>query len=225
MDTKILPVAPENKETIQPTELTQWKEKAVARYRIARASREGNDVWLCICSMTEGYKIKPPIRDEPLFREIAGFLKSYAAALPSPDKKAEQNSLLLGGAGDVLAEIGDFAFAHECFDKAIRLTPNDEDAYMGKAWAYLGAGDREKAIEYFEKTLAVNPARIRAIAVLGMLCRITHKFGKAKKYYEQYLLFSSDDEQEEKERRTVARKWLPCLTRKIELFGEELRYS
>lgn len=225
MDTKILPVVPENKETIQPSALTQWKEKTVALYRKARASREGGDIWMCLCSMMEGSGIGPQICDEPLFRETAGFLKSYAATLPHEDKSAGQNALLLRCTGDVLADTGDFAFAHVCFDKAIKLTPNDDDAYMAKAWAYMAAVDRGKAIEYFEKTLSVNPTRVRALAMLGMLYRITHKFSKAKKYYEQYLLFSSDDEQEEKERRTIARKWLPCLARKIEIFGEELRYS
>jgi tetratricopeptide (TPR) repeat protein len=223
MDTKILPVVPENKETSEPSPLIQWKEKAVARYRKARASREGRDVWHCICSLMDGHAMNPPIKDEPLFREIAGFLKSYVATLPHEDKSAGQNSLLLGSTGDVLADMGDFAFAHECFDKAIRLTPNDEDVYMVKAWAYLGAREREKAIEYFEKALSVNPARVRALAMLGMLYRITNKFSKAKKNYEQYLIFTSEDDKEEKERRTVARKWLPCLARKIELFGEELK--
>lgn len=225
MDTKILPVVPEpeNKETAEPSLLIQWKEKAVARYRKARASREGRDVWHCICSLMDGHAMNPPIKDEPLFREIAGFLKSYVATLPHEDKSAGLNSLLLGSTGDVLADMGDFAFAHECFDKAIKLTPNDDDVYMIKAWAYLGEGKMEKAIESFEKALSVNPTRIRAMAILGPLCRITNKFRKAKKYYEQYLLFSDENDPNEKKRCDIARKWLPCLNRKIELFGEELK--
>ena len=225
MDTKTLPVVPQNQKPAQLSREEQWREKAVARYRTARASRNGKDLWMCICAMQEGFEHLPSFRDDPLVKEVAVLFKSAARELPSEDKSPGQNSLLLAGAGDILADTGDYAFAQECFDKAIQLTPNDEDVYMVKAWAYLGAGDREKAIEYFEKTLSLNPTRVRAMAMLGMLYRITHKFSKAKNYYEQYLLFSSEEDEGEKQRRIVARKWLPCLNRKIELFGEELRYS
>jgi tetratricopeptide (TPR) repeat protein len=218
MDTKILPVVPQ--ESVQE----KWKEEAVVSFRKARVTRSYENLRECIRAMHKAFKILKSPRDEPLFMEIAKFLKSIAQTLPNKEYNQGETFLLFYFIGDLLSECRDYEYTHYCLDKALQMNPNDEDVYYSKAWAYKETNDRDKSIEYFEKTVSLNPAHIRAWRMLGYLYRLSNKFSKAKQCYERYLLFTGDENPDEKELYDIVRKWIPYLNRKIELFGEELRY-
>ncbi len=222
MDTKTLPVLPQ--ESIPQSPQDKWKEEARISFRRARVIRNYENLFECIIAMCNGFKVLKSPRTEPLIMEIANFLKSIARSLPQKEYNQRETFLLFYFIGDLLSDCRDYECAHYCLDKAMQMNPNDEDVYYSKAWAYKETNDRDKAIEYFEKTVSLNPAHIRAWAMLGYFYRLSNKFSKAKQCYERYLLFTGDENPDEKERCDIARKWIPYLNRKIELFGEELRY-
>jgi tetratricopeptide (TPR) repeat protein len=221
MDTKILPVVPQKAKP--KTEQEKWKEEAVAVYRKARASRTYEDLMGIAKMMYRGKAIIKNPRDEPLLMEMAELLRTVARSMANGGFKVSQAFLLFYFIGDLLSDCGDYETAHYCFDRAIAINANDDDVYFSKAWAYGESGQPEKAIEYYEKTVDVNPAHHKAWAMLGAHYRIANKFGRAKKCYEYFLAISSDENENVKMYRETARKWLPCLNRKIELFGEELK--
>jgi tetratricopeptide (TPR) repeat protein len=222
MDTKILPVVPEKKEPESPSPLEQWRTEALPVFRKARASRKYLDLIYVVHMMHQGRSLIKKLHDEPLFMEMVELLKTVARSMVDGGFKVNEAFLLFYFTGDQLSDCGDYETAHYCLDKAIAINANDDDVYFSKAWAYGEAGDAAKAIEYFEKTVDVNPAHYSAWALLGYHYRRMNKFARAKKCYENYLAFSNPENEREKERRETARKWLPCLARKTELFGEEM---
>jgi len=222
MDTKILPVVPQ--ESIPQSDQDKWKEEATISFRRARVIRNYQNLLECVIALYNGFKVFKTPHSEPLIKEIADFLKTIARSLPQKEYNDKETFLLYYFIGDLLSDCRDYESAHYCLDKALQMDPNDGDVYYSKAWIYKETNDRDKAIEYFEKTVSLNPAHIRSWAMLGYYYRLSNKFSKAKQCYERYLLFTGEDDPDEKVRLDIVRKWLPCLNRKIELFGEELRY-
>ena len=225
MDTKLLPVVPENREPEPLSPLEEWRTNALPVFRAARALRNYDNLIVLVNMMYRGVYLVKKRRDEPLLMAMAELLKTVARSMADAYAgfKVSEAFQLFYLTGDLLSDCGDYETAHYCFDKAIAINANDDGVYYSKAWAYGEAGEAAKAVEYYEKTVDVNPVHFRAWCLLGFHYRLMNKFARAKKCYENYLAFSSDGDEREKERRGAVLKWLPCLNRKIELFGEELR--
>jgi len=58
----------------------------------------------------------------------------------------------------------DFSEAIRDFDQALRLTPNDADAYHGRGWSYAQKGNYQRAFQDYSEALRIKPADLRAVA-------------------------------------------------------------
>ena len=55
------------------------------------------------------------------------------------------------------------------FDEAIKLNPNDANAYYNRGLAYKKKGDKEQAIADFRKALEIDPSYQKAKIILKAL--------------------------------------------------------
>ncbi len=78
--------------------------------------------------------------------------------------------------------------ASKAFEKAIETADNDlDDILYHIAMAYVQAGDIQKAVEYFEDAVKVNPENEAALYELGFFCDQQGDFDKSIAYYNSYL--------------------------------------
>lgn len=70
---------------------------------------------------------------------------------------------------DIHINRGQYQLAISALEKAFQLLPNDSFAHTCMGRAYLGLGNREKAIEYFQKALELDPTDLRPATELERL--------------------------------------------------------
>ena len=56
-------------------------------------------------------------------------------------------------------------------DYALQITPNAEEALVWKGWAYVLAGDRKSAAQYFQQALQAHPDYQEAVRGLEFILR------------------------------------------------------
>lgn len=71
--------------------------------------------------------------------------------------------------GNVLTSTGDFAGAEKMFNFALERDRNYIPAYMGKSLLYSKQGNRDKAVEEYDKIIAIEPANSDAYVSKGLL--------------------------------------------------------
>lgn len=71
--------------------------------------------------------------------------------------------------GNVLTSTGDFAGAEKMFNFALERDQNYIPAYMGKSLLYSKQGNRVKAVEEYDKIIAIEPGNSDAYVSKGLL--------------------------------------------------------
>lgn len=84
--------------------------------------------------------------------------------------------------------LGDEIKAEISFRKAIKQAEDElDDILYHIGSAYVHANDIEKAVDYFEKAVLLNPKNEMALYELGFFCDQLGDFDKSIKYYNLYL--------------------------------------
>jgi len=81
----------------------------------------------------------------------------------------------------------DYSKAIKCLNEAIKLDPNDIDAYMNLGQIYLALNEYDKAIEYLEKITRINPKFIHAYFTLGEIYMDRDNYSKAIESFENVI--------------------------------------
>ena len=71
--------------------------------------------------------------------------------------------------------------------KKMGIFGSDEEKYYDKAHGYFDKGDFEKAIEYLDKLLEINPSSIDALSNKGITLNNMGRFDEALSYYNKVL--------------------------------------
>jgi adenylate cyclase len=88
-----------------------------------------------------------------------------------------------GGVGATYSDIGQFEKAIEFFDKAIRLSPQNEALlfwYLGEGLAYFGLQQYDQAIEWARRTIAINPNLDAPLFILAAALALTGHEAEAR---------------------------------------------
>ena len=64
---------------------------------------------------------------------------------------------------------GDYASAYVAFEQAIRINPDDANAYYGLGAISLRQGDMQSALIAFKKAVEINPKDTKVQRVLGYI--------------------------------------------------------
>jgi tetratricopeptide (TPR) repeat protein len=83
----------------------------------------------------------------------ASLLTKIRAGLLPPEKL----SVIYGNRGYSYEQKGDFDHAIQDFNEAIRLNPNDEDAYEVRGLAFKMKGDQDHAVQDFSRAIQLKP--------------------------------------------------------------------
>jgi Flp pilus assembly protein TadD/HEAT repeat protein/predicted Ser/Thr protein kinase len=68
------------------------------------------------------------------------------------------------------------------FAQAVKLDPNDANAWNGLGWATFNSGKMDQAQHAFEKAISLDPNQPGALNGLGQIYLAQHKFGEAEGY-------------------------------------------
>jgi adenylate cyclase len=88
-----------------------------------------------------------------------------------------------GALSHVYVDIGQYEKAIEFFDKAIRLSPQNQQLavwYMGKGHAYFGLQQYDQAIEWARRSIAINPNFSSALGTLAAALALTGHDAEAR---------------------------------------------
>jgi tetratricopeptide (TPR) repeat protein len=88
-----------------------------------------------------------------------------------------------GGVGATYSDIGQYEKAIEFFDKAIRLSPQNEALlfwYFGEGLAYFGLQQYDQAIEWARRTIAINPNIDAPLFILAAALALTGHEAEAR---------------------------------------------
>lgn len=124
------------------------------------------------------------------------FLLLWPAAIQDPGdtaKKApaQQNtectvdaaeSASLAGEGWVLWQKQQLDAAVEKFEQAIKLNPDNANAWNGLGWASFNGGDRPAAQAAFQRVIELEPNYPAALNGLGQIAFFSRKYDEAEKY-------------------------------------------
>jgi tetratricopeptide (TPR) repeat protein len=102
--------------------------------------------------------------------------------------KVDPNSInALINTGAIAHRYRDYGRAVAAYDQVLKLQPQNPIALKGLAFAYFGAGQADKAIEYFKKVNQADPKDLKILFNLGE-CYYTykHNYQEAIKYYRVY---------------------------------------
>lgn len=115
-----------------------------------------------------------------------GLLPSRAQAMLA--EKTDVSSLEKAGQK---IEVGDYPGAIKDLTEAIRLNPNDPEAYLARGAAYMLSGNTQKAIEDCNQSIRLNPNYADAYTVRAMFSlllemqKIKEDLTKATNLYQQ----------------------------------------
>ena len=112
-----------------------------------------------------------------------GFGQSYTTKKNASSKVLKQYEKGLS-----LSRSGDFAKAHQTFDKLLTEYPEFIDVHLNKAQIYYDQNQLDQAIASFEKVLSIDPNyRPRAIYQLGLAALKNQQYDKAANAFEQFI--------------------------------------
>jgi adenylate cyclase len=98
-----------------------------------------------------------------------------------------------GGLGATYSDIGQYQKAIEFFDKAIRLSPQNEALpffYFGEGLAYFGLQQYDQAIEWARRTIAIKPNFDPALFILAAALALTGHDVEARDAEQRRAAFS-----------------------------------
>lgn len=120
--------------------------------------------------------------------------------------KNDQDPFFYFNRGNVYLNLGQYEEAHEDYDRAIGLSPNNPKFYHSKGLAYEGkathimenekredADLQEMAIEMYQKSLELSENFISSRFHLGLMFHRTNKFHQALKCFSAVLNKLPDD--------------------------------
>ena len=86
---------------------------------------------------------------------VTGCVSTYSEDVEKwePERRAETHVQL----GKIYLRENQFAIAEKEFDAAIAINPNSDTAYHAKALLFSRIGQKDKATEYFSRSVALNP--------------------------------------------------------------------
>lgn len=84
--------------------------------------------------------------------------------------------------GIVLAQMGDFEEAIECFNKALQINPMDINVWYNKGVALKKTEHYDKAINCFDKIIEINPKYAKAWYNKGKILYQLERYKEAKEY-------------------------------------------
>jgi tetratricopeptide (TPR) repeat protein len=116
-----------------------------------------------------GWKVMPAKRRGGRYLVLVAKLKGIDAALATydelkraPNEKDRPNELILGMLGDRLFEGGDKQSAIKALEKNAMEYPTSAAVNLSLGKAYAATSQQDRAIESFEKSLALDPAMVEA---------------------------------------------------------------
>jgi len=137
-------------------------------------------------------------RDDPATLAYAGHTLAYIGHRHAEGLHALDTALALNpssmtalrSAGWVRCYVGDYAIAIQHLQHAMALNPLDpEIAYVlcGLAYAHLGAGDAEKAVDLARRAVAAQPASMPAQSALLWSLGAAGRWDEARAFLPHYL--------------------------------------
>jgi serine/threonine protein kinase/tetratricopeptide (TPR) repeat protein len=96
--------------------------------------------------------------------------------------QATSNATQLAQEGWQLWQGGKLAEATAKFQEAVKLDPNDANAWNGFGWATFNAGKSPEAERAFQKAVALEPGHPAALNGLGQIYLSQRKYDEAEKY-------------------------------------------
>jgi Flp pilus assembly protein TadD len=95
--------------------------------------------------------------------------------------------------GDCYASVGEYEQAHECYEKAASLAPDEAAPYIGLGVIAMHGGRMEDAETAFKVARRLDPASSKAYCGLGMICQHRSKAAEAFELYLKSLELDSDN--------------------------------
>ena len=83
--------------------------------------------------------------------------------------------------------IGEYEKSIESYERAVKLTPDDDALYDNIGFSYMQMEVFEKAISYYEKSLDLNPDNFESWNNLGTLYNHKNEFKKAEECYKEAM--------------------------------------
>ena len=111
-------------------------------------------------------------------------------ALPYLDavlKREPGNVRTLVLTAQVHREANHFAEARARLEQALAIDPQSAEAWNESGGVAQGEGDDKKALECFERALAVTPTLTYALVNAAQTCQRLKRYGDAERYYRQVL--------------------------------------
>ncbi len=113
---------------------------------------------------------------------------SISQQKPIQDTNISEDIYGLNKKGSFLYDQGKYQEAIDCYDKALRVNPNNKYALNGKGIALNSQGKYQEAIEYYDKALRVNPNYFEALYNKGFALKKIGKYQEAIEYYDKTLV-------------------------------------
>ncbi|MBQ6628294.1 MAG: tetratricopeptide repeat protein [Methanobrevibacter sp.] len=92
-----------------------------------------------------------------------------------------------------LINLNRFDEAIECYDKALKINPNNVKAWNNKAFALHNLNRLEEAIECYDKTLEIDPNFISALNNKAFALRTLNRLDEAIECYDKVLKITPND--------------------------------
>lgn len=94
----------------------------------------------------------------------------------------KENAAKLAKLGWQLWQSGKLAQAEEKFQQAVRLAPDDANAWNGLGWAEFNSGNSQDAEQAFQKAVSLDPNQPGALNGLGQIYLSQRKYDQAESY-------------------------------------------
>jgi len=114
------------------------------------------------------------------YSEMGDFQNAYTAFGEALKIRADEAAYFCRA--DAMRELGDFDSAVLDYKESLNLNPNNVLVLHNLAVTYKYSGKTEKAIEYYQKALSIDPKFPRSLRNLGEIFIERKEFEEAKKY-------------------------------------------
>lgn len=101
-----------------------------------------------------------------------------------PDEGVTQHYDVMKEMGDCYASVGDYTRARQCYEKAVRLMPDEAGPYVGLGVVAFQQGRKDLAEDYFRKAARLDASNSRALCGLGM---VLQDDGAYEESFDMYL--------------------------------------
>ena len=95
--------------------------------------------------------------------------------------------------GLALINLNRFEEAIECYDKSLKINPNDFKAWNNKAFSLHNLNRLDEAIKYYDKSLKINPNYISTLNNKAFALRTLNRLDEAIECYDKTLKINPND--------------------------------